>query len=100
MIVSWLSVQHKSWTVLINAIKTTAFLKLIPGRARNRQERTLCVDALYEVFVAADMVAAEKSLDPWNKNNIQLFITRQFLFFHHRALVRFHVVCAKKMEKK
>lgn len=51
-------VEAESGTILIDTIKTGAFLKFFPGAARNRQERTGGVYALDEVVVTTVVIAA------------------------------------------
>lgn len=58
-----LSVQSESGTILVHAVETAAFLKLVPGGAGHSYVRTRSIYALDEVLVAANMIAAQKSLD-------------------------------------
>ena len=60
VVVSWLSVQSELWTVLIRAVEAATLEELVPGNAGNRHERAVRVDALDEVLVTADVIAADE----------------------------------------
>lgn len=67
VVISRLCVQSEPRAVLVHAVETAALLKLVPGGTRDGQERAIGVDALHEILVAANMIAAQKSFYTWNE---------------------------------
>ena len=63
MIVAGLGLEAEPGAVLLVAVEAAAVLELLPRGARHRDERAGCVYALDEVLVAANVVAAQESLD-------------------------------------
>lgn len=73
VVVPWLRVQPELGAVLIRAVEAATLEELVPGNARDRQEQAVGVDALDEVLVTADVIAADEPPYPW--------INRSFRFY-------------------